>query len=53
VDRAFYSVPLEYLGREVWVRWDGRMVRILNQRMTPITSHPQQDRPKLFIDPSS
>ena len=51
VDRAFYSVPLEYLGREVWVRWDGRMVRIFNQRMTPITSHPQQAHGRFSTSP--
>ena len=42
VDRAFYSVPPEYLGREVWARWDGRLVRILNERLELITSHVQQ-----------
>ncbi len=26
VDRAYYSVPPEYLARQVWVRWDARMV---------------------------
>ena len=31
VAKAYYSVPPEYLGREVWVRWDGRLVRIFNQ----------------------
>src|SRR5262249_16095561 len=32
VDKAYYSVPPEYLGRAVWVRWDTRIVRILNHR---------------------
>jgi len=32
VDKAYYSVPPEYLGREVWVRWDSRTVRIFNHR---------------------
>jgi len=22
VDKAFYSVPPEYIGQRVWVRWD-------------------------------
>ena len=26
VAKAYYSVPPEYLGREVWVRWDARLV---------------------------
>ena len=36
VERAYYAVPPEYLAREVWVRWDSRLVRIFNERMEPI-----------------
>jgi transposase len=39
VDKAYYSVPPEYLGHPVWVRWDARMVRIFNQRMEAIAVH--------------
>ena len=39
VDKAFYSVPPEYLGRKVWVRWDGRLVRIFNHHMQQIAMH--------------
>jgi transposase len=39
VDKAYYSVPPEYLTREVWVRWDSRMVRIFDLRMHQITFH--------------
>jgi len=39
VDRAYYSVPPEYLGRTVWVRWDQRLVRIFNQRLELIATH--------------
>jgi len=42
VQKAYYSVPPEYLGREVWVRWDGRMVRVYNQRMEQIAVHAQR-----------
>ena len=35
VERAYYAVPPEYLAREVWVRWDARLVRIFNERMEP------------------
>lgn len=31
VARAYYSVPLEYLGRDVWVRWDSRIVSDLQR----------------------
>jgi transposase len=43
VAKAYYSVPPEYLGRRVWVRWDGRVVRIFNDRLEPIAVHVQVD----------
>ena len=43
VAKAYYSVPPEYLGRQVWVRWDGRLVRIFNQRMEQIAVHAQHE----------
>ena len=39
VDRVYYSVPCEYLRREVWVRWDSRLVRVLNHRFEEIAVH--------------
>ena len=39
VAKAYYSVPTEYLGRTVWVRWDGRTVRIFNHRFQQIALH--------------
>jgi transposase len=39
VAKAYYSAPTEYLGREVWVRWDLRLVRIFNHRFEPIAVH--------------
>lgn len=36
VEKAYYSVPPEYTGREVWVRWDGHLVRIFNCKMEQI-----------------
>lgn len=39
VAKAYYSVPPEYLGREVWIRWDSRLVRIFNNRFEQITVH--------------
>jgi transposase len=43
VDRAYYSVPPEYLGRRVWVRWDARLVRIFNDRLEQIGVHVRQE----------
>lgn len=37
--KAYYSVPPEYLGREVWVRAEARVVRVFNHRMEPIAAH--------------
>lgn len=39
VARAYYSVPPEYLGREVWVRYDARLVRVYNDRFEAIAVH--------------
>jgi hypothetical protein len=43
VARAYYSVPPEYLGRRVWVRWDGRLVRVFNERLESIAVHARQE----------
>jgi hypothetical protein len=42
VDKAYYSVPPEYFRREVWVRWDSRLVRIFNQQLEQIRVHVKQ-----------
>ena len=42
VQEAYYSVPPEFLGREIWARWDGRMVRLFDQRMNPVAIHSQK-----------
>jgi transposase len=39
VAKAYYSVPPEYLGREVWARWDARLVRIFNHRWEQVAIH--------------
>lgn len=39
VERGFYSLPPEYTGREVWVRWDSRLVRVYNRRFEQISIH--------------
>jgi transposase len=43
VAKAYYSVPPEYLGRTVWVRWDTRFVRILNDRLESIAVHARHE----------
>src|SRR5579863_383068 len=39
VDKAFYSAPPEYLGYQLWVRWDSRLVRIFNDRFEQVAVH--------------
>jgi len=39
VKKAFYSVPAEYVRREVWVRFTNTMVRVYNHRMQEIALH--------------
>lgn len=39
VARAYYEVPEEYIGRELWVRWDAATVRVFNQRFEQIAVH--------------
>jgi transposase len=39
VAKAYYEVPEEYIGREVWARWDARTVRVFNHRREPIAVH--------------
>jgi hypothetical protein len=41
--KAYYSVPPEYLAREVWVRGESRVVRILNHRQEVIAVHPRAE----------
>jgi transposase len=43
IGRAYYSAPPEYLARRVWVRWDGRLVRLFNDRFEQIAVHVQRE----------
>lgn len=50
VAKAYYSVPPEYLGREVWVRWDTRLVRIFNHRFEQIAVHTRHEHGRFSTD---
>lgn len=43
VAQAYYSVPPEYMGRPVWVRWDAHLVKIFNHRREPLAVHVRQE----------
>jgi Integrase core domain len=39
VCKAYYEAPAEHIGRSVWARWDGRAVRLFNDKMDLIITH--------------
>jgi len=39
VKGAYYHVPVQYVGKEVWARWDAAMVRAFNLKMEQIAVH--------------
>jgi hypothetical protein len=46
VKGSYYSAPPEYLGDEVWMRWNDRVVRMLNHRQQQIAIHPRMEKGK-------
>lgn len=48
--KAYYSVPPEYVGRKVWVRWEARLVRIYNLRLEQIALHARAEPGKFSTD---
>jgi transposase len=36
VAKAYYKIPEEYVGRDVWIRWDSHLVRIFNTQFQQI-----------------
>lgn len=51
VAKAYYSVPPEYLARRVWARWDGRCVRVFNDRMELIATHVRHEPGRFSTQP--
>jgi transposase len=51
IERTYYSVPPEYVGRQVWARWESRLVRIFNTRMEQIALHIRQEPGRFSTDP--
>lgn len=52
VQRAYYSVPPEYVGRQVWARWELRLLRVFNQRREVIAVHALAEPGKFTTDPA-
>jgi hypothetical protein len=51
VAKAYYSAPPEFVGRKVWVRWDGHMVRVFNHGLQQIAIHAQHEPGRFATDP--
>ena len=50
VAKAYYSAPPEYVGRQVWARWDGHVVRIFDQQLQQIAIHAQREPGRFATD---
>jgi transposase len=51
VAKSYYSVPTEYLRREVWVRWNNHTVRIFNHRLEQIALHARVEAGRFSTHP--
>src|SRR5580658_10269429 len=52
LQRAYYSVPPEYVGRQVWARWESRLLRVFNQRREVIAVHVLAEPGQFTTDPA-
>ncbi len=50
VAKAYYSAPPEFVGRTVWARWDGRVVRLFDQQLRQIAIHAQHEPGRFATD---
>jgi transposase len=50
VAKAYYSAPPEFLGRSVWARWDGQVVRLFDQNLRQIAIHVQREPGRFATD---
>lgn len=50
VDKAYYSVPPEHVGRRLWVRWDSRLVRVFNDRWEQLAVHAKAEPGRFRTD---
>ena len=50
VAKAYYSVPPEYVRRQVWARWDAKLVHVYNDRRQSIAVHVRQEPGRFATD---
>ena len=46
VKGAYYEVPAQYIGKQIWVRWDSTMVRAFDHKMEKVASHTRLEKGK-------
>ncbi len=51
LNQACYSVPPEYVGRQVWVRSESRILRVFNPKMEQIAVHARAEPGRFATDP--
>jgi transposase len=50
--KAYYSAPPEYVGRQIWVRQETRLLRLYNSRREQIALHALAEPGKFTTDPA-
>jgi len=50
VAKAYYSAPPEFIGRDVWVRWDSRLVRLFNEKWEQVAVHARAEPGRFKTD---
>ena len=50
VAKSYYSAPPEFVGRDIWVRWDSRLVRIFNEKWEQVAVHARTEPGKFRTD---
>jgi len=50
--KAYYSAPPEYVGRQIWVRQETRLLRLYNPRREQIALHALAEPGKFTTDPA-
>ncbi len=50
VAKAYYSAPPEFVGRDVWARWDGHVVRLFDQKFKQIAIHAKKEPGRFATD---
>lgn len=52
VDRSYYSAPPEFVGRSIWARWDGQVVRLFDPKLRQIAIHVKHEPGRFATDAS-